>query len=92
MDGDGLQRVRIYINVCQVKTEQIPLHDHAEEKEDEESANDLANDCHLATLAEHLAEGERHGRTAHEKEQGHDEVPETETFPDFMVKMMEHGT
>ena len=96
--ADGLQGVDVNFQGGYIEREDIALHHHAKCEKDEEPTKHLAislRERQLASyssFATHIArQCKGHGGSAHEKEEGHHEVPKAETVPRLMVEMVQYG-
>ena len=94
--ANGLQGVDVYFQGGYIEREDIALHHHAKCKKDEEPTKHLTIGLRERKMSSsstpHIArQCKRHGGSAHEKEEGHHEVPKAETVPRLMVEMVQYG-
>ena len=89
---NGLQGVGINLHGGGVQSEQVALHDHAEQEKQEEAPHGLAVGVTEGDFAAQVAGiGERHRDTAHKEEERHDEIPQAESLPHLVIEVVEHG-
>lgn len=89
--GDCLKGVGVEVDAVKVESEQVALNDHAEYEQQQEASGDFAVERGGGTCGGIFGKGEGHCRAGHEQEEGHDEVPATESLPYFMVELMQNG-